>query len=79
MKVKIGKYTYRDAKRLKQALEVAPRTEKEVKMFCYLIGVYNTRRFGIVKYLTKSGYDTDKIKIGKKLSECAMDYASNGN
>ena len=76
MKLKLKGYTYRKASDLERILEKAPKTEKELKIFCYLVGIYSCRFFGIVRYKTKAGYDTDKIQIGRKLSECTTDDAS---
>ncbi len=53
-------------------MDKAPRTEKELKVLCYLIGIYSCRFFGLVRYRTKSGFDTDKIQIGRKLNECMI-------
>lgn len=79
MKVKIGKYTYRKASDLRKVMDKAPQTEKEVKLLVYLIGIYSCRFWGFVRYRTKAGFDTDKIQIGRKLSECTTDDASAGD
>lgn len=76
MKIKIGKYTYRKASDLLIVLSRPPKNERDLKLFCFIIGIYSCRLFGIVRYKTKTGFDTDKIGIGVSLNECRTDQVS---
>ena len=63
MKIKIGKYTYRKASDVKKVLGTKPRNEKEVRLFYFIIGIYSCRFLGLVRYRTKSGFDSDSINV----------------
>ena len=53
-KFETKKWVIRTSKSLSSKLDKEPITEKEIKMWHYLKGIYDTRKFGIVIYRKKA-------------------------
>ena len=49
-KIQSKKWVIRTSKSLNEKLKKEPRTQSEIKMWHYLKGIYDTRKFGIVIY-----------------------------
>jgi hypothetical protein len=56
-KIIIRGIVFRKAKSIKKTMEHQPQTEKETKMWYYLLGIYNCRFLGICVYRLKSGHN----------------------